>query len=100
MQLVGWLTDYKKETDRRFNVIDGVYENDEMVVVYEYYLSFEFNHNNCVKYYNEEVCDETYEGEYPLINDDVIKESGVYYRHEFIKEDDEYYLKQSFIYNS
>lgn len=94
------MNEYMNDNTRKFNVIDGVYKTDDLIVVYEYYLSFEFNQENCIKYYNEKVCDASYKGEYPIIEDDVIRENGVYYRHEFVMEDDEPYLKQSFIYNN
>lgn len=94
------MNDYKTDTYREFNVIDGIYKTDDLIVVYEYYLSFKFDHDSCIKYYNEEVCEESYDGEFPIIEDEVIKENGVYYRHEFVMEDDEPYLKQSFIYNN
>lgn len=93
------MTDYKYDNDRDFNYIEGVYKVDDMIVVYEYYLSFKFDHANCMKYYGADVCFDGYEGEYPEIDDEVIKENGVYYRHEFVYEDDELYLLQSFIFN-
>ena len=92
------IVDYDEKKDyEEYSVIDSVYESDDMVVVYEYYLFYRFNYESCIKYYEELYCTEDFEGELPKLEDDIIRKYGVYYRHEFVKDNDRIYLNKSFL---
>ena len=92
------IVDYdEKKNYKEYSAIDSVYENKNRVVIYEYYLFYRYNYESCVKYYEELYCTEDFEGELPKLEDDIIKKYGVYYRHEFIKDNDKLYLEKSYV---
>ena len=95
------MNDYKedKKEYKGYSLIDSSYRSDNKVIIYEYYLTDYMDYESCVKYYGELYCTEDYDGELPLLDNKIIKKYGVYYRHEFIKEEDKLYLDKSFIVN-
>lgn len=90
----------EKEEYKGYSLIDKVYKTDNKIIVYEYYLSYEGKYEECIKYYKESYCTEDYDGELPEISEKNIRNYGAYFRHEFIKEDENIYLDKSFIVNN
>lgn len=90
----------EKEEYKGYSLIDKVYKTNNKIIVYEYYLAYENEYEDCIKYYSESYCVDDFEGELPKIEENKIREYGVYFRHEFIKEEDNIYLDESFIVNN
>lgn len=91
------IEEYKEESDfKEYSLVDEIYndENDN-IILYEYYLVY--RDDECSNYYSEVYCEE--DSEYININEDIIRKYGVYYRHEFVVNDDELNLVKSFIIN-
>lgn len=80
-----------------YSAFKEAYEEKDMIVLYEYYLRFDLNDEDmCLKYFDSEYCQEE-DKEKKDLNDDVIINNGVLYRHVFKKSDDSYYLEESAI---
>lgn len=88
-----------KQEYKGYSLIDSAYKSDDRIIIYEYYLTDYQTYESCSKYYGEVYCTDDYEGNLPSLDDSVIKKYGVYYRHEFVKEEDKLYLDKSFIVN-
>lgn len=78
-----------------YSLVDNVYSDGNKVILYEYYLIY--RDSECNKYYSELYCGP--DSETPKMDEDIIKKYGVYYRHEFILENDKMILDKSFIVN-
>lgn len=89
----------KEKGYKGYSLVDSSYKLDDRIILYEYYLTDYQTYDSCVKYYGEMYCTDDYSGELPPLEDKIIKKYGVYYRHEFIKEDGKLYLDKSFIVN-
>ena len=92
-----FLSDYHNKF-KNFSVIDTAYEEGNKLIIYEYYLYVDFNNADlCNLYLNAEYCAKKNPYAEIEIADDVVINNGVLYRHEFVKEEDNYYYLQSFI---
>ena len=92
--LIGSYTD----TLLGYSVFDSAYEYQDKITVVEYYLQIDLSDKErCLKFFNEEYCTNYKEMDKPSLSDKTIKENGVLYKHEFYKEEDKYYLENSFI---
>ena len=81
-----------------YSVFKDAYEDKEGVVIHEYYLSINLSKTDrCLNYFNNEYCSNYANSERPPIDEEVIKRDGVLYEHLFVKDEDNYYLKRSFI---
>lgn len=89
----------KKQDYKGYSLIDSSYKSDNKIIIYEYYLTDYQTYESCSKYYGVVYCTDDYNGELPPLDKSIIKKYGVYYRHEFIKEEDKLYLDKSFIVN-
>lgn len=80
-----------------YSAFKEAYEEKNMIVLYEFYLRIDLNDEEmCLKYFDSEYCQEQ-DKEKKDLNDDVIINNGVLYRHVFKKNDDSYYLEESAI---
>lgn len=87
-----------QENIKIFSVLKEAYEEDNKIIIYEYYFFIDLNDkDSCYLYLNKDYCDKKNPKEEITIVDDLIKENGVLYRHEFVNQDDHYYYLQSFI---
>ena len=92
--LIGSYTD----TLLGYSVFDSAYEYQDKITVVEYYLQIDLSDKErCLKFFNEEYCTNYKEMDKPSLSDKTIKENGVLYKHVFYKEEDKYYLENSFI---
>lgn len=91
------IEDYINTVDYKgYSLVDSIYsDGNNKVILYEYY--FIYRDSECNKYYSEVYCGEGVET--PNMDEDTIREFGVYYRHEFIFESDKINLEKSFIVN-
>lgn len=84
--------------DKNLSLIKNAYEEGNKLIIYEYYLYVDLNNNElCNLYLNSEYCANKKPNDEIKVEDDVIINNGVLYRHEFVKEEDKYYYLQSFI---
>jgi len=94
-------TTYYKSPTKSYSYIEKVYKDkNENYYVYEYYLYVDYSKEEiCKKYYSEEFCADLKQ-EVPNLEDKIIKENGVYYKHIYSKnKNGEYYLKTSEVVN-
>lgn len=91
------IEDYTNVVDYKgYSLVDSIYsDGNNKVILYEYY--FIYRDSECNKYYSEVYCGEGVET--PKMDEDTIRKYGVYYRHEFIVENDKINLEKSFIVN-
>lgn len=81
-----------------YSSLDKVYEEKDRIVLYEYYLQIDILDNDrCLKYFDENYCTNYDTEKRPYIDESVIQKDGVLYAHIFKKNEDNYYLEQSFI---
>ena len=87
-----------QETIKNFSVLKEAYEEDDKIIIYEYYLFVDLNDkDSCYLYLNKDYCDKKNVNEEIIILDDIIKDNGILYRHEFVREEEQYYYLQSFV---
>lgn len=90
------IEEYEEVTDyKSYSLVDQIYSDGNKVILYEYY--FIYKNSECNKYYSDVYC--LPDSEIPEMDEDTIRKYGVYYRHEFIIEDDKINLEKSFIVN-
>lgn len=81
-----------------YSSLDKVYEQNDQVVLYEYYLQIDVSDNDrCLKYFDNEYCTNFDSEKRPYIDESIITKDGVLYAHIFKKNNDNYYLEQSFV---
>lgn len=86
------------ETLLGYSAFDSAYEYQDKITIVEYYLQIDLNDKErCLEFFNEEYCTDFKEMDKPSLSDETIKENGVLYKHVFYKEEDKYYLENSFI---
>ena len=91
------LSDYTSY-DKHLSVLKNAYEEGNKLIIYEYYLYVDINNTQlCNLYLNAEYCNKKNPYADLVVDDDVVKNNGALYRHEFIKEEAKYYYLQSFI---
>lgn len=81
-----------------YSAFKEAYEEKNTIVLYEFYLRVDLNDEEmCLKYFDDEYCKDSKKDEKREIDEDVIVNNGVLYRHVFRKSDDNYYLEESAI---
>ena len=83
-----------------YTTLYEAYEKKDEIYIYDYYLNINLsNITKCLKYYSEEICNNTYERELPTVEEDKITKNGTLYKHTFTKKEDKYYLTKSEVIN-
>ena len=81
-----------------YSVFSDAYEDKGGVVIHEYYLNIDLsNKERCLSYFSSDYCNNYSKQDRAHLDDEVIKRDGVLYEHLFVKEEDNYYLKRSFV---
>ena len=81
-----------------FSLLSEAYEEKGNVYVREYYLRIVLDDNElCNKYFGKDNCLNKTNIDREIISDDNIKEDGVLYEHIFSKNENSFYLKESYI---
>ena len=81
-----------------YSAFKDAYEDKEGVVIHEYYLNIDMSKKDrCLNYFSPEHCNNYTKEEKATLDEEVIKRDGVLYEHLFVKDNDNYYLKRSFI---
>ncbi len=83
---------------KHFSVVKEAYEEDNKLVIKEYYFFVDLNdRDTCNLYLNVDYCEKKNVNEEVVVDEDIIKNNGVLYQHEFEHVDDNYYYLQSFV---
>jgi len=89
------------ETTIGYSVFEDAYEDKDGVVIHEYYLNINLNDKErCLNYFSQDYCYNYQNKTKVVLPDEKIKQDGVLYEHHFVKENDNYYLKRSFVVSS
>jgi len=81
-----------------YSVFEDAYEDKDGVVIHEYYLNIDLNDKErCLNYFTQDYCYNFQKKEKVVLPDEKIKQDGVLYEHRFVKNNDNYYLKRSFV---
>ncbi|MBQ4032115.1 MAG: hypothetical protein II625_10205 [Bacilli bacterium] len=84
--------------DEDCSVFSDAYEDKGGVVIHEYYLNIDLsNKERCLNYFSNDYCSSYSKQDKATLDDEIIKRDGVLYEHLFVKVDDNYYLKRSFV---
>ena len=87
-----------KENIKNFSSIKEAYKEDNKIIIYEYYFFIDLNDKDtCYLYLNKDYCDKKDIKQEIVIDEDVIINNGVLYRHEFEQTEDNYYFLQNYI---
>ena len=85
------------ETLLGYSVFEKAFQDKDHIFIQEYYLNIDLkDKDKCLKFFNEEYCSNYTKMDRPVIDEDIIKEKGVLFEHDFISIEDNYYLEKSY----
>ncbi len=92
------LVNDNKKDSLGYSLFKDAYSEKDKVVIREYYLNIDVsNKEKCLKYFENEYCDNYNTKEKPELSKEIIVKDGVLYEHVFKDNGNNYYLEKSFI---
>lgn len=86
------------ETSKTFSTIKEAYQEDDAIIIYEYYVKIETDSiDSCLLFYPLSYCQEFENLDIYQLDEDEIIEHGVLYKHTFRYVDDHYFLESSVV---
>ncbi len=93
-----FLIEQKNNSSVGYSLFKEAYQEKDKVVIYEYYLPINLNNKEkCLNLLNKEYCDNFQTLPRYALEEDIIKNKGILYKHIFKENEDNYYLEQSSI---
>ena len=93
------LLEEQTQTIKTFSLIESAKKTEETITIYEYYIKINTDSiNSCLNFYPNSYCQDIQDYNLIELEDDIIKEKGVLFKHTFKKiEEDKYFLESSLV---